>query len=413
MIFSYATIKRLAQETGYRVTELLALAPQNDPFYMGTEADVTQAAWFADIYRRAGYGNGRTPHLRRIHYWTVSQSPAVLMPNGLPYENTNKCWEYLIKASKAARYLDYVPLTGITDNKNPTPHIHAHYWQNTPEYEISVPDLTAPGISIYGIHDANAQPYHLELWCEKSTMNDVLLPVCNQYSVNLVTFEGEVSITSVCVDLLNRIKSSGRKPTRIWYISDFDPAGNSMPVAMSRKIEFMTRQAGAAYDVRVTPVALTADQVKAYRLPRIPIKETEKRAGKFEAAFGSGAVELDALEALYPGRLAQIITDAIKPYYSTTAAADVRRQQQALAQAVQARIDAITARYADQIEALQDMITELKAIDLDAEAYAVERYAPHVQESDGWLFDSRRDYVAQITRYKAHKGIETDFESIA
>ena len=43
------------------------------------------------------------------------------------------------------------------------------------------------------------QRYHIEIWAEKTTMNDVLLPLCQRYGVNLITGAGEQSLTSVCV----------------------------------------------------------------------------------------------------------------------------------------------------------------------------------------------------------------------
>lgn len=53
------------------------------------------------------------------------------------------------------------------------------------------------------------------------------------------------------------------------------------------------------------------------------------------------------------------------------------------------------------------MVEELKAIDIDTSAYAVEQYAPDVDENGAdWLYDSGRDYVEQIAHYKAHKGQE-------
>lgn len=410
MEFNYENLKLLASQSGVRVNDLLALAPKNDPFYVGTPATVQRGEWFADVYQRAGYSRNRAPHLRRVHYWIVSQESPVIMPDGKPYHNTQGSWEFLIEASKAARYLGLVALDGIVDNKNPQPTTNALYWEdNAPGYEVQVPDLSDPEIIIYGLNDANIQPYHLELWCEKSTMNDVLNPVVMRYNANLVTFEGEVSITSVCVNLMQRIISSGGKPTRILYISDFDPAGNSMPVAMSRKLEYVLRLAEGEYDVKVKPLALTAEQVQRYKLPRIPIKDTETRARGFEAAFGSGAVELDALEALYPGVLARLVNDAFKPYYNVYARRERDEMIQALRQAVSGQAAAVVSRYQPQIAALKQMQDELKAITVDASEFAVETYAPHVDEDDDWLFDASREYVEQIRHYKAHKlGVELD-----
>jgi len=413
MKFDYHHIKRLAESAGRSIKDLLALSPKNDPFYAGTAAQVDRGRWFAEQYQRAGYSVTRVPHLRRVHYWIVSQEQPVVMPNGRIYENTHTCWEYLMEASKSARYLGYISLTGIQDNKNPEPTTFATYLYNIPlEYEIDIPDLSVPAVKLYGLYDAHVQPYHLELWCEKSTMNDVLIPVCQRYGANLVTFEGEVSITSVMVSLMRRIIASKGKPTRIFYISDFDPAGNSMPVAMARKLEYALLAGEHQFDVRVRPLALTLEQVQQYRLPRTPIKETEKRAGKFEEAFGSGAVELDALEALYPGRLAQIVDAALKTYYSQTARREVSQAIADLQSRVEEAVAAVTAKYQEEIEALQEMQEELAEIDIDVDEYFVERHAPHAVEQDAdWLYSSQRSYIDQLAFYKAHKGIDLEERS--
>lgn len=399
---NYETIKALAAGEGAKVTDLLALAPQNDPFYVGTPTTLAMGQWFADVWQQAGYTSG--VHLRRVHYWLVSQDPPYPTHKGELYTNTDNHWKYLGNASKYARYLDLVRIADVIDRKNPDPHVFADYpYTTSPEYYVSTPELDAPGVGIYGIDNALAQPYHLEVWCEKSTMDDVLLPVAQRYGANLVTFEGEVSITSCCHDLVKRIDDSGGKPCRIWYLSDFDPAGKSIPAAMSRKVEWALYDGDLDYDVKITPLALTPEQVQRYRLPRTPIKKTEKRAEKFEDAFGAGATELDALEAIHPGELADLVDGALSPYYSEAAAREVRERTRDLHQAISAQVDAITARYAAEIEALADMITELRAVEVDAAEYAVDRYSPHVIDGNDWLFDSQRDYLTQIAYYKAHK----------
>lgn len=400
MQYTYRSIKRLAKKVGCRVTDLLALAPQNDPFYAGTPTDKAQANWFADVWQRAGYSTA--VHLRRVHYWCVSQQ-ALKLHNGLPYQNTDKCWNYLLQASKMARYLHLIRIEDIVDNKNPAPHVYADYWFDDIGYRIETPDLNDPTVYLHGLHLPDVQPYHLEVWCEKSTMNDVLLPICEAYGANLLTFEGEVSTTACCHDIVQRIQSSNGKPCRVWYISDFDPAGNNMPVAMSRKVEWKLQEYD--FDVRIQSLVLTPQQVRQYQLPRTPIKATEKRAASFENAFGSGAVELDALEALYPGTLADIVRQAISPYFSTSAAQELRQKQQALQQVIRTEIKTITAKYQSEIEAVRQMLDEIAAIDIDPTPYAVDTYNPHMPEdSNAWLFDSERDYLGQLEYYKHHKG---------
>ncbi len=79
---------------------------------------------------------------------------------------------------------------------------------------------------------------HIVLLIEKSTMDDVLLPICRRYGIDLITGAGFSSITTA-VNLLKRIRG---KPVRGFFISDYDPAGTHMPVALARQVEFWRRE---------------------------------------------------------------------------------------------------------------------------------------------------------------------------
>ena len=129
----------------------------------------------------------------------------------------------------------------------------------------------------------------------------------------------------VASNLAERARQSGR-PVRILYVSDFDPGGMSMPVAVARKIEFAVLSEQENLDIQVRPVVLTPDQCVQYRLPRVPLKASEKRAANFEARFGEGATELDALEALHPGELRRILVREIERYYDTSLADEIARR---------------------------------------------------------------------------------------
>lgn len=43
----YEAIKELAEQTGRKIDDLIALACSNDPFFAGTPAHVRDAEWFA------------------------------------------------------------------------------------------------------------------------------------------------------------------------------------------------------------------------------------------------------------------------------------------------------------------------------------------------------------------------------
>src|SRR5258708_32208924 len=113
---------------------------------MGTPTDLAMAEWFAWLWRAFGYTTG--VHLRRIHYQVVSQKPPALLPNGLPYENTVECWDFLNMASKAARYLRLVDPAAFVDRKNAEAVIYAERGASDPQVylggEINKYDFSFP-----------------------------------------------------------------------------------------------------------------------------------------------------------------------------------------------------------------------------------------------------------------------------
>ena len=257
--------------------------------------------------------------------------------------------------------------------------------------------------------------------------NDVLEPLCQHYGMNLQTGLGELSITATLA-LVHRLQEAG-KSARIFYVSDFDPAGQSMPVSVSRKVEYFVRTLGLAVDVRVFPVILTAEQVHAYRLPRTPIKDTERRRGGFEDRYGEGAVELDALEALYPGELQHVLSQCIEYYFDTTLEQRTRDAQARLERDLGLIWHQVAARFAGDIEALrtvhaqlqQEFGTRMAAYGEQVQALwqamrnELELSVPHLDDSllptpifsdefGQGLYDSERDYLEQIEAYKQFQG---------
>jgi hypothetical protein len=445
----YEEICRMAKRARQPIPRLLALARQNDPFFVGSHAQQAQARWFASLWRQAGFSSG--VHLRRVHYRILS-NPELRRHDGAPYENTDACWGYLCQAAKYARYLSLVTADSFIDQRNPDPVIYAA-GREAPEPDWWVPPAdgwTLPRISadlgtqlklgepwpvVKGYaYDAADQPYHIEVWVEKSTMDDVLVPLCRELGVNLVTSVGFQSITSVCA-LLRRVVEYG-KPARVLYISDFDPAGDKMPVAVARQAEYWLPEYVPDAEIKLTPLALTREQVLAYRLPRIPVKNSDRRKAGFERRHGRGAVELDALEALFPGVLGQMVRDAIAPYRDETlhirlneteahaatvvgqAWAEAVSPHQAELSAIERETQAIAGRYQADLQRLDDALQaelgplqmRLDAVRLALEAKAAamdvelpKRPQPRATEADEdtWLFDSRRDYLTQLSYYQA------------
>src|SRR5215210_7279188 len=282
--------------------KLLVLAPNRDPFNAGSEADKAKAEWFAGIF-----GQTAGTHLRRIHYRLVARGD-VVRPDGVLYENDNNSWNYLGGASRVARYLGRVDPEDIVDRRNPSPDIYmapGYGFQPEWSYEMETSRLARiharlensswrPLIDVETevggyIYEESLQPYHVEVWAEKTTMNDVLIPLCRSLGANYVSGAGYQSITAM-VSLLRDRVARLEKPCRVLYISDYDAAGRNMPRQMARHMEFWSERYGTDYDIRVEPIVMTAEQ-----------------AEKYPAAPDTAAVELDAMEELDPGLLARIV----------------------------------------------------------------------------------------------------------
>jgi hypothetical protein len=209
-----------------------------------------------------------------------------------------------------------------------------------------------------------AQRYHVEIWVEKTTMDDVLKPLAQEYGCNLVQGAGEQSVTR-CDELVWRAQASGR-PVRIIYIADFDPAGLSIPLTVARKLEYHLNSNRLDLDIQVRRVALTLEQCNEYDLPRTPIKLTENRKSAFEARWGRGATELDALEALHPGVLRRIIKAELDRYYDHDLKGAVHDAAGQWREHLDRHSRAAANEHAEDLAALQTEYAELRARDAAA-----------------------------------------------
>src|SRR5262249_16511031 len=142
-------------------------------------------------------------HLRRIHYRLVTM-PINLPSTGKPYTNTPNDWQYLVKASLSARYLDLIPFDALTDQRNAEPIFNAPEGLDPNEDRSFEAELTMSLAAIdypempvspsFEIRNLTArQDCIVEVWIEKSTQNDWLAPLCRSRGINLVVGIGESS----------------------------------------------------------------------------------------------------------------------------------------------------------------------------------------------------------------------------
>ena len=274
----------------------------------------------ADFNRNAEINRNQWPTSFR-NWWPTSSGIRI---------NSEPNWDFVQKAAKAARWLGYVPFDRIRDERNAEPEILR------PEHPIStgfgqlyasclldVPGLEAVLPYVSASAPEPLQPYRIIFVGEKSSLRDKLRPLAQEIGAELVLPTGEASDT-IIAGIASRAAADGR-PAVVLYFSDFDPSGLQMPVSVARKLQALRDLEHPDLQIEVHRVALILDQVTEFGLPSTPLKETERRADKWQAIWGREQTEIDALIALHPGAVHDLAEQAIAPFYDPTLQQRARR----------------------------------------------------------------------------------------
>ncbi len=448
-----------ARRLGLKVKDLIAMSPGRDPLYVGSEMDYAKARWFRamwDEYGRPGL------HLRGLHY-IVQQVGGIERPDGQAYVNTDACWSYLKDAFGLARKLREVGYGVVRDKRSPPGEIWA---DSSLEYDPEAVDVElwtgvdgveyAPEINWDSVGDFASrrgrqvadevlaavfydvrrfQPFYLSVWSEKDF--DEIREVCEGVA-NYVPNIGQASDEHVNKDL-ERIREFG-KPAVIFYLSDFDPKGMDMPISVSRHFETFADEGMPR--IRLVRLAITPEQVVEHQIPRSPIKRGKPAttgAGAraydairdvFQATFGEGAVELDAVVGLYPEVLRGWVGEALRPWVD-------RDLQSRVDEVIGEARREIGRRVRDDILAREDELEELRStlagkigrlaevheetveeLELQADVDALRELLDAIDpdlgldlefpdgQADGeereWLLDTDRGYAEQLRAYKGY-----------
>jgi hypothetical protein len=455
-------LKSQAAELGVPAKRLLAMAPQRDPFNKGTDTDWAMAEWFKKMYDRFGYPG---IHLRRLHYRiaNLGGGEVILWDGHTPYENEKYHWGKIQEAFTAARILGLVDSGEFVERRvkeqrvdsigvNGLPELD--FWVEPPTFHglpvaplstmpnlIGTTDLypNSPDFEVSGYeYDPSLQPYVIEVWDEKSGDIDIFRSIAHRYGVNYQPGVGYASITNI--KRMLRKLADHDKPGRILYVSDFDEAGQNMPIQVARHSQFgcweLTEVAKeVAPEIMVDNAALTREQIDRLNLPPIP---------------GTNKTEIDALEALHPGELRRILESRIEALQDPDLTQKIQNAREEAQETVRDEVDSIMEEHHERLQEIQREAQEVvdryrhyyrSLGEKMAERYRRlgERYERHiadlkeeaeekhaeieealenidvdlpelpeaeVEDTDGWLFDSRRAFLDQTQRFRQAKGLE-------
>jgi hypothetical protein len=350
---------------------LTVLSVRHDPYRLEGDKNRAEGKWLAGQIDSLYRPNQRV-HIRGLHYALFAKGN-VRKPDGEIYSNSIDDYEWLGFAVKKSRWLGILPFERISDNRNAEPLI---YRANEPiesvhrcvlayvsrdEHSLLIGDLLFSDPHPALLNFERRQPFALTIFGEKSSLEDMLLPIAQRYGADLFLPTGEISDT-----LMYRMAKDGAKdgrPMVVFTISDFDPAGHQMSVSIGRKLQALRDLCFPGLRFELVPVALTIDQVRELNLPSTPLKETERRADKWREEFGVEQTEIDALATLQPLELHRIVEEAVTPYFDSSLARRIREARDQWVEQAQQVIDAhIDADEVDELrQAASDIDDEVSA----------------------------------------------------
>lgn len=229
--------------------------------------------------------------LRQLYYQLVS---ANVIPNKeRAYQNLSR----LVSDGRLAGEIDWDAIEDRVRQPRSMPD-----WNNLTE-------LVDSALAQFRLPRWENQENYVELWVEKDALAGVLWPIARDYHITLMVNRG-YSSQSAMYESAERFLNArdteanglNSRELHMLYIGDLDPSGEDMV----RDVEDRLAMFGAA--VNVQKVALTIDQVRAYKPPPNPAKMTDVRAPAYVAKYGNNSWEVDALP---PNVLNKIVRDAL------------------------------------------------------------------------------------------------------
>ena len=362
-----SALREIIKNAGSSLDSWTVMSSMTDPYRIDTRANNRNAQWLADAWKACALTE---IHARGLHYSLVSM-PDLIKPDGERYLNTERDWLFLQTTVNHARWLGHIDFDAITDERNAGPELYLppDYGRCGIEVEHDAERLTyfsrMPTLDVFCQAPHASQAFRLVIVGEKSSLRNVLRPICRKYEAELILPTGELS-TTLLYGIVKRAAADGR-PCRLFYLSDFDPSGLHMPLEVARKIQALVDLKFPGLDIEVHRCALSQQQVKTLGLPETPLKESELRAEKWRERFGCEQTEIDALATLRADVLANIVEKDLSPYFDKTLQFRHRQAFEFAKDQTAKRIEQVTPFFQEALDEAQALIDDV--VDAQAEAY--------------------------------------------
>ncbi len=240
---------------------------------------------------------------RQIHYLLVSGDPSLIhaaKPHSR-YSNTTKSYKALVELLTRARLEGSIPWQAISDPTQPV-----MIWQVHRSPQSFLADELQNFLTGYWRDLQQSQLNHIEVVGEKNTIQGIIRPVAERYTIPYTIGRGYCSLEPR-MKLVNRFRRSGKENLVLLLLSDFDPDGEEIAHSFARSLrdDFGVEST----KIRAIKACLTGDQVDELGLqPIMTAKETSSNYNRFTDEHGHDVYEL---EAVRPFELQRILDDVI------------------------------------------------------------------------------------------------------
>lgn len=229
--------------------------------------------------------------LRRIHYLLLNNPPVISKKSGAKYENCPKHYKTLSNVVTKMRVGGVIPFNALFDGTrilNPN-----RGWRDVECYlENELNGL----FDSYSRDLLQSQPHYTVIVCEKETVAPLLNHLAQEYGIPVVYCKGGSSI-DIRYRLLMDWERNGRKPIRILFLSDLDPAGYRIQNSFVGSLQSDFTEWVQQTPIEAFRVGITREQVERYGLHSdMTAKKSDNNYSAFVRETGmSTAYELDAL----------------------------------------------------------------------------------------------------------------------
>lgn len=163
--------------------------------------------------------------------------------------------------------------------------------------------------SMTGLYRANLwqqSDYHCEVWTESRSIAGVIEGDCKELAVSLYPAGGFTSITLAHQAASYINNDNDGRPTVIFYIGDYDPAGVLIDIAIERELR---KHLDDDIELEFARIVISAQQIIEYDLPTKPRKTSDRRALHIKKTVEAEAMPASILRELLRSKIESLLPE--------------------------------------------------------------------------------------------------------